>query len=55
MSHYRHLDADRWAELEPDPTEAIFTETFSELPWELRGELDLPDDVDPIPLSELSL
>lgn len=56
MSHYRHLETDRSKELESDPNEAIFTETFSDLPWELRDELDFPSqEFEATPIEELTL
>lgn len=55
---YLHIDnQDRWNELETDPAEAIFGESISSLPWNLREELDVDPEAEKFldPISEVTL
>ena len=43
MTYHAFKENDnRWVDQEADPTEAVFAETFNDLPWELRDEQDFP-------------
>lgn len=42
MYHAFADNDNRWVDQEADPTEVIFAESFSDLPWELRDPIDLP-------------